>query len=108
MLDCNSVHTPEYGPELSVEQPEEKLLGSPDAKLYQATVGSVFHLAQVMRYDIPGMLCGQLTDQGMQQASDGTHDHCQTLTTTTSIRMHISRARRIWTFSTYVYTIEVN
>ncbi len=52
MLDCNSVHTPGYGPELSEEQPEEKLLGSQGVKLYQAIVGSVLYLAQVTRYDI--------------------------------------------------------
>ena len=52
MLDCNSVHTPGYGPELSEEQPEDNLLGAQGVKLYQAIVGSVLYLSQVTRYDI--------------------------------------------------------
>ena len=52
MQDCNSVHTPGYGPELSEEQPKVKLLGAQGVKLYQAIMGSVLYLAQVTRYDI--------------------------------------------------------
>ena len=52
MQDCNSVHTPGYGPELSEEQPKVKLLGAQGVKFYQAIMGSVLYLAQVTRYDI--------------------------------------------------------
>ena len=46
------VHTPRYGPELPVEQPDDKLLGAQGVELYQAIVGSVLYLAQVTRFDI--------------------------------------------------------
>ena len=52
VLDCNSVHTPGYAPELSNKQPEEELLSATGAKRYQAIVGSVLYVAQVTRYDI--------------------------------------------------------
>ena len=52
MLDCNPVHTPVYGPELSNELPEEKLLSTTGVKLNQGIVGLVLHLAQVTRYNI--------------------------------------------------------
>lgn len=52
MLECNTVYTPGYGSELSNEQPEEKLLGARETKLYQETVGSPFFLAQVPCYGI--------------------------------------------------------
>lgn len=52
MLDCNSVHMPEYGPEFPVKQPEEKLLGALGVKPCQAIVGSALYLAEVTRYDI--------------------------------------------------------
>ena len=52
MQDCNSVHTPGYGPELSEEQPKGKLLGAQGVKFYQAIMVSVLYLAQVTRYDI--------------------------------------------------------
>ena len=52
MLNSNPGHTPGYGPELSNEQPGEKLLSATAVKLYQATVGSVLYSAQVTRYDI--------------------------------------------------------
>ena len=34
MQDANAAHTPGYGPELSAEQPEDKLLGAEGTKLY--------------------------------------------------------------------------
>ena len=34
MQDANAAHTPGYGPELSAEQPEDKLLGEEATKLY--------------------------------------------------------------------------
>ena len=41
MQDANAAHTPGYGPELSVEQPEDKLLGVEATKLYQSITGSL-------------------------------------------------------------------
>lgn len=73
MVDCNSVHMPEYGPELPIKRPEEKLLGALGVKLHQAIVGSVLYLAQVTRYAIYYF---QPTDQSMQQTSGGKHDPC--------------------------------
>ena len=61
MLDSNSVHIPRYGPELSEEQPEDRLLEAQGVKFYQAVAGSVLFLAQVTRYDIY-MLHGQSTN----------------------------------------------
>ena len=52
MEECNPVHTPGYGSELSNEQPEETLLGATATKLYQAIVGSVLYLTQCTRYDM--------------------------------------------------------
>ena len=50
--DANAAHTPGYGPELSTEQPEDKLLGVEATKLYQSITGSLFYLAQCTRYDL--------------------------------------------------------
>ena len=52
MLECNTVNTLGYGPELSNEQPEEKLSGARGIKLCQVIVGSLLYFAQVTRYDI--------------------------------------------------------
>lgn len=52
MEDCNPVHTPGYGAELSNDQPEETLLGATGTKLYQAMEGSVLYLTQCTRYDM--------------------------------------------------------
>ena len=50
--DTNTAHTPGYGPELSAEQPEDKLLGAEATKLYQSITGSLLYLAQCTRYDL--------------------------------------------------------
>ena len=50
--DANAAHTPGYGPELSTEQPEDKLLGVEATKLYQSITGSLLYLAQCTRYDL--------------------------------------------------------
>ena len=50
--DANAAHTPGYGPELSAEQPEDKLLGADATKLYQSITGSMLYLAQCTRYDL--------------------------------------------------------
>ena len=52
MQEANAAHTPGYGPELSVEQPEDKLLGAEATKLYQSITVSLFYLAQCTRYDL--------------------------------------------------------
>ena len=52
MQDTNAAHTPGYGPELSAEQPEYKLLGAESTKLYQSITGSLLYLAQCTRYDL--------------------------------------------------------
>ena len=52
MQDANAAHTPGYRPELSAEQPEDKLLGVEATKLYQSITGSLLFLAQCTRYDL--------------------------------------------------------
>ena len=52
MQDANAAHTPGYGPELSAEQPEDKLLGAEATKLYQSITGSLLYLAKCTRYDL--------------------------------------------------------
>ena len=52
MQNTNAAHTPGYGPELSAEQPEDKLLGAEATKLYQSITGSLLYLAQCTRYDL--------------------------------------------------------
>lgn len=51
MQDSNTVHTPEYGPELPVE-PEDTLHEVEATKLYQSITGSLLYLAQCARYDL--------------------------------------------------------
>ena len=52
MQDANAAHTPGYRPELSAEQPEDKLLGAEAAKLYQSITGSLLYLAECTKYDL--------------------------------------------------------
>ena len=40
MKDANAAHTPGYGPELSAEQPEDKLLGAEATKLSSPLQGA--------------------------------------------------------------------
>ena len=52
MEDCNFKYTPGVvGPELSLNQLEEKLLNE-EKRRYQGTTGAVIYLAQITRYDI--------------------------------------------------------
>ena len=52
MSDCNPVHVPGIGKELS-EQPEGSVfLNETMTKLYQAIVGSLIFLTQCTRYDV--------------------------------------------------------
>ncbi|CAN0391095.1 unnamed protein product [Ascophyllum nodosum] len=52
MQDANAANTPGYGPGLSAEQPEGKLLGVEATKLYQSITGSLLYLAQCTRYGL--------------------------------------------------------
>ena len=52
MQDANAAHTPGYRPELSAEQPEDKVLGAEETKLFQSITGSLLYLAQCTRYDL--------------------------------------------------------
>ena len=52
MQNANAAHTPGYGPELSAEQPEDKLLGAELTKLYQSITRSLLYLAQCTRFDL--------------------------------------------------------
>ena len=52
LQNANAAHTPGYGPELSAEQPEDKLLGAEATKLCQSITGSLLYLAQYTRYDL--------------------------------------------------------
>ena len=52
MQDANAAHIPGYGPELSAEQPENKLLEAEATKLYQSITGSLLYLVQCTRFDL--------------------------------------------------------
>lgn len=52
MQESNTVSTPGYGPELSANQPEDKLLGTTEIKKYQSITGSILYLAQCTRFDL--------------------------------------------------------
>lgn len=67
-------HTPGYGSELPNKKPEDKLLGAPYIKLYQAAVGPMLCLGQ---YTLRQLLLGQSTYKGVQQAQGSECDHDQ-------------------------------
>ena len=50
MKSCNPAYIPDVGPELSLKQPEEKLLHEGDKTYYQSVTGAM--LGQVSRYSI--------------------------------------------------------
>ena len=50
--DCNNVHVPEIGNELSAQPEGSVLLNATMTKLYQAIVGSHIFLTQCTRYDV--------------------------------------------------------
>ena len=52
MEGCNSAYTPGVGPELSLNQLQEKLLNEEEKRWYQGITGAVMYLAQITRYDI--------------------------------------------------------
>ena len=49
---CNPAYTPGVGPELSLDQSEEKLSNEGGNRRYRSVMGVAMHLAQVCRYDI--------------------------------------------------------
>ena len=52
MKGCNPTYTPGVGLELSLSQPEEKLLNEKENRRYQAIIGAVIYPAYIARYDI--------------------------------------------------------
>ena len=52
MASYNSAYTPGVGKELSLDQPEKRLLIKKEKQGFQAITGSVMYLGQVTRYDI--------------------------------------------------------
>ena len=52
MASCNSTYTPGVGNELSLDQPEERLLNREEKQGFQAITSSVMYLGYVTRYDI--------------------------------------------------------
>ena len=52
MRGCNPAYTPEVGPELFLDQPEDNLLNEEGKRRYQSITGEAMYLAQVCRYDI--------------------------------------------------------
>ena len=47
----NSAYTPRAGPELSLNQSEEKLPNDEEKRRYQGITGAVMYLTQITRYD---------------------------------------------------------
>ena len=52
MASCNSTYTPGVGKELSLDQPEDKLLSKEEKQRFQTITGSVVYLGQVTRCNI--------------------------------------------------------
>ena len=52
MANCNSTYTPGVGKELSLDQPEERLLSKEERQRFQAITGTVVYLGQVTRHGI--------------------------------------------------------
>ena len=52
MGNCNPTYTSGVGGELSLNQPEEKLLSKKEKQRFQVITGSVMYPGQVIRYDI--------------------------------------------------------
>ena len=52
MANCNSTYTPGMGKELSLDQPEKRILRKEEKQRFQAITGSVMYLGQVTRYEI--------------------------------------------------------
>ena len=57
MADCKPVSTPDFGQELSTNQPEQTLLNEEETQRFQAITDSVMYLAQNTRYDVMYSTC---------------------------------------------------
>ena len=52
MKNCNVAFTPGVGPEISLDQPAERLLDEQGKQRYQSIADALMYLAQISRYDI--------------------------------------------------------
>ena len=52
MTNCDVAFTPGAGPEISLDQPADRLLNEKGKQRYQSIAGALLYLAQVSRYDI--------------------------------------------------------
>ena len=52
MTNCNVAFTPGVGPEISLDQPADRLLDGQEKQRYQSIAGALLTLTQVTRYDI--------------------------------------------------------
>ena len=52
MTSCNVAFTSGVGPEISLDQPADRLLDKQEKQRYQSIAGALMYLAQVSRYDI--------------------------------------------------------
>ena len=52
MTNCNVAFTPGVGPEISLDQPADRLLDEQEKQLYHSIADALMYLAQVSRYDI--------------------------------------------------------
>ena len=52
MKNCNVAFTPGVGPEISLDQPADRLLDEREKQRFQSIAGALMYLAQVSRYDI--------------------------------------------------------
>ena len=52
MTNCNVAFTPGVEPDISLDQPADRLLDKLGKQRYQSIAGALMHLAQVWRYDI--------------------------------------------------------
>ena len=52
MTNCNVAFTPGVGPDISLNQPTNRLLDEQEKQRYQSIAGALMNLAQISRYDI--------------------------------------------------------
>ena len=52
MTNCYVAFTPDVGPDVSLNQPADRLLDGQGKQLYQSIAGALMYLTQVSRYDI--------------------------------------------------------
>ena len=83
---CNPAYTPGVVPELSLNQPEEKVLNEVEKRRYQAITGAVY----VFRtsHPLPYPLCGQSAGEGYAQARESPHEGGQAFASLLDQRVH--------------------